>query len=108
MYLLIKVSIFLALFSCGKDVVVVEKEKPAEEPIKEPVTGRVGTPISYVQMQGLLNTNCVKCHAAADFMQSQVLLRRSRVLAELKTRNMPPDKGALSDGDRTLMINFFL
>jgi hypothetical protein len=94
-------------YACGADI-VVEKEVPVDGPKKPPVEKpRSGNPIQYTQMQGLLNKNCVKCHAAADFMQSEVLLRRSRVLGELTTRNMPPEAGALSDGERNLMVNFF-
>ena len=109
MYLLISLSLFLGLIACGQDFVVVEKEVPVETPAGPavPPIGKPGEPISYSQMQGLLNKNCVKCHASADFMQSEVLLKRSRVLSELNTRNMPPDKGALSDGERNLMVNFF-
>ena len=115
MYRSIRVVVFLLFFGCGSgETVVVEKEVPVERPgqggskgTKKPPAGS-GQPISYTQMQGLLNTNCAKCHASADFMASETLLRRSRVLQELNTRNMPPQKGALSDGDRNLMVNFFL
>ena len=110
MFRLISLSLFL-LISCGQDIVIVEKEVPVKNPAPvvptAPPVGKPGEPISYSQMQGLLNKNCVKCHASADFMQSEVLLKRSRVLGELNTRNMPPDKGALSDGERNLMVNFF-
>tara|TARA_R110000868_G_scaffold262381_10_gene520747 strand:- start:2300 stop:2641 length:342 start_codon:yes stop_codon:yes gene_type:complete len=106
-----KYFIFMFLVvGCGKEVVVVEKEVPTEDPGGQPggQPGDQAKSISYTQMQSLLNANCAKCHAAADFMQSETVLRKkSRVLEELNTRNMPPNKGALSDGDRNLMVNFF-
>lgn len=113
MYQLIKLVVFLFFSGCGSgETVVVEKEVPVERPGQGGSGGKqnppAGQPISYTQMQSLLNTNCAKCHASADFMASETLLRRSRVLQELNTRNMPPQKGALSDGDRNLMVNFFL
>ncbi len=114
MYQLIKLCFFLVVVGCGGgETVVVEKEVPVENPNgngggNPGGGGQPGKPISYTQMQSLLNTNCAQCHASADFMASEVVLRRSRVLQELNTRNMPPNKGALSDGDRSLMVNFFL
>lgn len=114
MYQLTKIVFFLVVVSCGDgQPVVVEKEVPVENPNRPGGGGQPGQqpgpgkPISYAQMQGLLNANCAQCHAAADFMGSEAVLRRSRVLSELKTKNMPPNRGALSDGDRSLMINFF-
>ena len=121
MYQSTKLFLFLLMFGggmfliygCGDgETVVVEKEIPVEDPnggggSDKPPSG-AGKPISYTQMQGLLNTNCAGCHAAADFMAGEIPLRRSRVLQELNTRNMPPNRGALSDGDRNLMVNFFL
>jgi len=119
MFQLIKLCFFLVVVGCGcggGETVVVEKEVPVENPNGGNGGGNPGgggqpgpgKPISYTQMQSLLNTNCAQCHASADFMASEVVLRRSRVLQELNTRNMPPNKGALSDGDRSLMVNFFL
>lgn len=110
MYRLIKMFLLATCMSCGNDPVIVEKEVPVRRAGGGNKTGggNTSTPISYNQMQGLLNANCVQCHAGADFMLSEALLRRSAVKAELTSKNMPPNRGALSDGDRSLMRNFFL
>ena len=108
MYRLISV-LFLLSCGCGNDPIIVEKEVPVRRTPSDPVVpGGSSTPISYTQMQALLNANCAQCHSTAGFMQSEAGLRRSRVSAELTSKNMPPNKGALSDGDRSLMRNFFL
>ena len=100
--------------SCGGSDTVIEKEVPAPTgpttpgPAPTP-PGSNGDSISYAEMQNILNKNCVSCHASADFMQSETLLRRSRVKDELTSRNMPPTGAKpMSEGDRTLGVNFFL
>jgi len=107
-----RVFCFLILISCGGEDRVIEKQVPVpgqQQPGQPPDPGpKPGQRISYAQMQGLLSEYCVACHSTAGFMQSEAGLRRSGVLGQLNSRNMPPSNGKpLPDGGRTLMVNFF-
>ena len=103
----------LMMASCGNDPTVVEKEVPVQPPSPPPAPPPAPPPpvpggqLSYAQMTGYINQYCIKCHQGDKFTESEDLLKRSRVLQELTTRNMPPNQAALPEEVRTSMVNYF-
>jgi hypothetical protein len=101
---------FLLINGCGTER-TVENRTPAPQPGPAPTPdpGDDNDELSYPEMQALLNSYCLSCHASARFMQSEQALRGSRVEEELLTRSMPPPNAnkQLPDAERSLMISFF-
>lgn len=97
-------AVMLILSACGKDETVVERYK--DPPLPGPGPGPDVDPPTYPQMQQLLTQHCEKCHATAQFMQSEVALRASSVKEQIWSNRMPKD-ATLPEEDKARMLAFF-
>ena len=101
--------LMFALAGCGGETTRTEYVPIPSTGTTQPPTGggsQNGKP-SYQETQALLVTHCQQCHANATFMQSERQLRASSVLNRVRSRNMPPNGGNLSDAERRRIIAFF-
>ena len=97
-------AMMLMLSACGKDETVVERY--TDPPSPGPGPGPDVDPPSYAEMQQLLVQHCEKCHASAQFMQSESALRASSVKEQIWSNRMP--KGStLPAEDKASMLAFF-
>lgn len=98
----------LALSACGEKPPsreIVEIEVPVPIPCGPGGGGDPGT--SWAEMRGLFNKNCAQCHSNDNFGQSDAAMRASLSEAKIRNRSMPPNQNAMSDTDRSAMLNFF-
>ena len=100
----------LSLAGCGESPQreIIEIEKPIPIPCQPGGDGgNQGT--SWTKMRNLFNKNCIGCHGNDPFSQSETAMRdpRFRVEAKIRNRSMPPNQNAMSEIDRTAMLNFF-
>ena len=95
--------LFIILVGCGYDDDGDEYIPPAPPPIVIPPEDKP----DWVEMQALLEKNCVSCHRNDPFIQSAEALKGSRAGARLQNGSMPPNPDAITPLDRAKMIAFF-